>query len=56
MNPHDVHLQPMKLVTIMAKFITLWAHFTTGKIKHVTKKEVQWTVVITVLKAQGRDF
>jgi hypothetical protein len=46
----------MKLVAVMAKVITLWTHFTTEKVNHLAKKEVQWMVVITVLMARGRDF
>lgn len=50
------YLQPMKLFTIMTKAIILWTHFTNEEVNHLAKKEVQWMVVITMLKAWGRDY
>lgn len=44
------------LVTVMTKAIILRTHFTTEEVKSMAKKEVQWMVVIKMLKAWGRDF
>jgi hypothetical protein len=56
MKADYVYLQPMKLFTVMTKTIILWAHFTTEEGNHLAKKEVQWMVMIKMLKAWGRDF
>jgi hypothetical protein len=56
MKADYVYSQPMKPVTVMTKVINLWTHFTTEEVNYLAKKEVQWMVVIKMLKAWGRDF